>query len=611
MRKYFFALAALVVLPLVAPAQVDLVFRKAVGDADATAAQFLNDNNARGGAINLASTYAGGRSLIMPTLGGSNNVRVISPATGAQLGELNSTGVVAAATTRRINAAAVAADGSIYVCSLSVSGNDFYVYRWADDANTTVPTVVVNVPAVTQRTGDHIDVWQNPADPNNVIIAVVGNAGTAPIRLFTTTDGFATAPTETSVGTVAAIGVAVSGTRVYTKAQSANIRVWDIGTATEVGQILPSAGFSGTTVGLSTALVRGRRYVALASIASGSFFRSEVYDVTDYADTLTPTETPTLVFATPNISNVADAPPLAAFNTNGNATGAVDIKRDGNVVRLFHVATNNIYQHYTYTLPAVPVTIDGTLADGEAYNVADNSAAGIDTNTRDGFGDSAKVERVVAADTNDYIDVFVEGSQHSGNRMYLLIDSDANATTGWRGGAITGATYGEASGLALFGADSVFDGGWDLVVSVGSSGENPPNTLYHTVLAINADGSINTETYLGSTGTAGGTLNGTVRGNAADLTVAYVPGDGPNNGHEYRVPRAWMLNLLAATQYRVALLTGNGGNNFFSNSTIPQNGSTNNLGGTAPITDLTGLVAPVFTYTSTAPTSVESWMLFE
>lgn len=241
------------------------------------------------------------------------------------------------------------------------------------------------------------------------------------------------------------------------------------------------------------------------------------------------------------------------------------------------------------------VVIDGAQNTTERYLAA---FGGVDTNANHSFGDSAKAERVAARNTPTHLNVFVEGSVHSGNRQFILIDTDSNGATGWAGGASGGATFGENTALAQY--SSVAGGGYDLVVMVQGQAGPPADDLEIVVLAFNSDGTTNTEVY--NDGVAEGltaTFTTTVRGNSGTLTAAFVPGDAANNGVEVQIPLAWLLSAPTnGGAYRVAVLNGNGFNNFWSDSTIPQNSNGGNLGfpGTSGITALAALSAPRFSW---------------
>jgi hypothetical protein len=258
----------------------------------------------------------------------------------------------------------------------------------------------------------------------------------------------------------------------------------------------------------------------------------------------------------------------------------------------------------TVTPTPVPIyTVDGVQSNSEPYLAAANSAPGIDTNTRFGFADAAKAERVASFLAPDRLLVFVEGSLHSNNRLYVLIDGDKDAGTGWRGRHPEG-FYSESVALRHFSA--VFDGGWELGFSVSCDGGNPPTTLFVTMLAYNPDGTLASETFLGDVPLSGGLLQAIANGQPGGMLSALTPGDGTNHGVEIAIPRQWLPS--PANGWRIGVLANNGANSFWSNSTIPQNSLPDNIGFTSGVNEgvLAGLTAPTFD----APVTFgDSWMI--
>src|SRR5258706_5252815 len=93
-------------------------------------------NNERG----LA--YGNGHVYLVSRTGG-NNVRILDPLTGADLGGLNVTGISGG--TFAVNMAGTSADGSIYVANLTTAVSataPYKVYKWANEA--AAPTTVIS-----------------------------------------------------------------------------------------------------------------------------------------------------------------------------------------------------------------------------------------------------------------------------------------------------------------------------------------------------------------------------------------------------------------------------------------------------------------------------------
>jgi glycosidase len=276
-------------------------------------------------------------------------------------------------------------------------------------------------------------------------------------------------------------------------------------------------------------------------------------------------------------------------------TSTVEATPTNRVVTIRLYEESGSFADIVYTIPGdneppPPFVVDGVQSGSEAYLVASNAGPGVDTNTRFGFGDSAKVERLASFQTNEYTLIFAEGSLHSANKLFVLVDIDADGATGWRDQHPVG-TFSEAGALRYF--SDVFDGGYELVISIGSTAENPPTSLFVTILAYDAAGALVTESYLGTVPIAGGALPGVIQGRTGSIQVAYTPGDGANNGIEIALPRSWFTATPGS--WRLGALNGNGANNFWSNSTIPQNSLTENIGlAPANAGALADLVAPVF-----------------
>lgn len=254
-------------------------------------------------------------------------------------------------------------------------------------------------------------------------------------------------------------------------------------------------------------------------------------------------------------------------------------------------------------------TIDGDRTGGDGYETALNSAAGVDTNVNFGFGTSAKSESIVSTDDASFLYVHVEGSIHSGNKLFVLVDSDANSATGVSAAPPDG-SFGESNALEFLNAFSV---GFDTVIAVGCEGDNPTTNLYLTLLAYSNTGSptIVDESFAGSTGpTLVGSIADTIRTVNANLGVAFINGDAANHGVELAIPRAWTANPSATTgQYRIQVVNGSGGNNFWSDSAIPQLAASGNIGFTGGPAQarLGGLTAPVWDY---GTTSVGDWNMY-
>lgn len=93
-------------------------------------------NNDRGIAYNPANGH-----LLVASRAGGLNIYVLDGATGAELHKLQVPTDVVTGGTFAINMLAVADDGAVYVANLVTGGTGYRIYRWANDAASTVPTV--------------------------------------------------------------------------------------------------------------------------------------------------------------------------------------------------------------------------------------------------------------------------------------------------------------------------------------------------------------------------------------------------------------------------------------------------------------------------------------
>jgi len=255
---------------------------------------------------------------------------------------------------------------------------------------------------------------------------------------------------------------------------------------------------------------------------------------------------------------------------------------------------------------AIPNTLTGQLSDYSAFSVAINHSLGTDTNGNEGFGATAYSSEVYGYDDPSTLYVFIQGGLTSGNKVFLLIDSDDATGTGFSGVPPTG-TYGETNALTLF--SQIDNGGWDTLVEF--TGNGTVTDINCVVVTYTSGGAVGSENYLGDTTVITNSgFTGTINGSAGMLQFGYNNGDGVGQGLDFAIPRAWLGNYTGNPHYRLAVLNGNGNgglNEYWSNSFIPPlpsgngnlgtNGSGGGSTGTAgTVTNIAGLVAPVFAY---------------
>lgn len=258
---------------------------------------------------------------------------------------------------------------------------------------------------------------------------------------------------------------------------------------------------------------------------------------------------------------------------------------------------------FTGLAPAA-VVVDGALGGGEGYVTAINASPGVDTNVDNHSGGvHAKVERILTADDPGTLHVFIEGDLRNTNGLFVLVDSDNSAGTGFSGAHPDGTTV-HSGALEYFTALPA--GGYDLtlVIRGGSSG-TPSNFEEIHALTYSAAGTLLEEIEISNgTGSLTATLPATVRGIAASLEIGEITGDAPDNGIELGIPKAWLLYQgQAGGSLQVVAMNSNGTFDTWYNSTIPENAlpSGTSIG---PISNpanngvMAGLTAPDFAWQS-------------
>jgi hypothetical protein len=125
---------------LSAQAQVTLTPLSSFGGGDGWLSPGEGGYTFLGTANNERGLAYGNSHLYLVSRSGGNNIRILNPTTGADLGALNNTGISGG--TFAVNTVGVGGDGVIYVGNLTTadaSGSPFRVYSWANESAT--PTV--------------------------------------------------------------------------------------------------------------------------------------------------------------------------------------------------------------------------------------------------------------------------------------------------------------------------------------------------------------------------------------------------------------------------------------------------------------------------------------
>jgi len=279
------------------------------------------DNNQRGLAFNPSTSH-----LLLASRTPTNGIHILNPATGADLGALNMTGVGGQpGETFPMNMIGCGDDGAIYGCNLTTTGNGFTIYRWADENPSTTATIAYGPNSPTgARVGDTFGARRSGT--NTQLIAA--SSGSSVVAVFTTTDGLTfTANTfdVTAAGNVnfANLGLAFgSGETFWAKSTQTSFArqvIFDLTQGTnDVIRLFAPAG-SGVNVNIGVDPVNG----FIAGVIRDTPDNLGLYDISD------PTIAPPLL----------DQEFFGTDNDNGNGTGAVAFDINGG--RVFALNSNN------------------------------------------------------------------------------------------------------------------------------------------------------------------------------------------------------------------------------------------------------------------------------
>jgi hypothetical protein len=268
------------------------------------------DSSQRGLACNPVS----GRLLLVSRTG-SNTVHVLDATNGADLHVLkNGVGLIAGGTFA-VNMIGAADDGAVYVGNLTLDGSTtaFRLYRWADDAPGTAPTVAFSgnpVPALAERWGDTLAV--RGAATNTQIL--IGSRNGTNAALFTTADGttFVPHPLAVSGGTNGMFGLGIAfgaGDTFWGKASGQPLRQIAFDLAAGTGTVVQTTG-SPAVAGTVTAIGVEPAAGLVGGVAVETPDAFQLYELSNNVPVLLATQ------------------PFATDNGNANATGAVDFNGD-------------------------------------------------------------------------------------------------------------------------------------------------------------------------------------------------------------------------------------------------------------------------------------------
>ncbi len=306
--------------------------------------------------------YGNGHLYLVSRAGG-NNVRILNPLTGADLGGLNNTGITGG--TFPVNNIAVGGDGAIYVGNLTTQSttSPYKIYKWATEAS--VPTVAYsgNAGLAASRIGDNLAAIGSGSSTRLAAgyansPAVAGNNGFAiidPTAGTATAVGFAGTPPNAGDFR---LGITFTDSSHVLGDQGSSL-YRDASFSGATGTLLASPAIpdpSGATADrlLAYDILGGKALLAVQSIGDSHV---SIYDVTD------PTA-PVWLVSGNNTSG--------SLTANGNGTGElawgdVIVNVDGSVTQtLYAMSSNQGIQAFTVTVPE-PGTATLALLGGAAW----------------------------------------------------------------------------------------------------------------------------------------------------------------------------------------------------------------------------------------------------
>ena len=327
---------------------------------------FTNDNNVTSIAYNPVTD----RLLVAKR---NDRIFIINPATGAEVGQLNTTGW--GAESFKANKIRVTEDGVIYAFSLALGAGQCKIYRWADQAST--PTLCADF-TVTERCGDSFGM--SGSGTNTILYA--SGAGTTSnavnIYMLNTTNG-------TNFSVESKINIATTG------AQWANRTVEPITNSLTSDLWLKMGGGPARriTVGENTSGVRTGTLAFATTDGVGNGQASNGYGGLKLLTT--PNNNKFLIFAGGNNSNagirtrvlnvtneaavttygVDSLGDVATYVANANGSGDAATKDNGDgTYTIFSLSTNNGLLATKTDTRVLPVTFSSFTAAKRNKTVA-------------------------------------------------------------------------------------------------------------------------------------------------------------------------------------------------------------------------------------------------
>lgn len=247
------------------------------------------------------------------------------------------------------------------------------------------------------------------------------------------------------------------------------------------------------------------------------------------------------------------------------------------------------------------VTVDGTASTSAPENYV---ATANNTNATVGQAGSCTVSGLLArTEGGNTIHLFAEGQLNNTNFVVFLIDSDANAGTGFT----THPNGSSATSNALEYFTAFPDGGgYDLAIALRAGSGGAPTDFSATIISYDSAGAIVDELGTGASSGNPGSISVSVRGNTGNLVAGLDQGGGAGQGIEIGFPSNWLLNSFSGSM-RAACFAVNGTSTVFFDSVVPQLAATGDIAIAVPGDEarLSGLAAPTWSW-ATLPVELDA-----
>jgi hypothetical protein len=385
----------------------------------------------------------------------NDRIFIINPATGAEIGQLNTTGV--GGEILKYNKIRVAEDGAIYAISLAIGAGTCRIYRWSSLGSE--PVLITF--DVTERCGDAFAVSGGGA--NTIIYAAgaanpnAGAAGKHNIYMLNTANGTTFSLESVIEVTTQAVGLSQWANRAIDPvANSLTSDLWingggmparriTVGAKTDgkrpgtlafaipdgVGDGQASVGYGGTRLLITES---GRKLLVFGGGNNNNAgTRMRALDVTDEANVFT--------YGLDSLHKT-DKPSSDAYLTNTNGTGDVSFKKEENgEYTVFWLSTNNGMQATKTGLEILPVTLGKfeALMDNKTAKLFWNTTA--ENNNKGFYIERSKDGQVfdklgfvatLAVDGNSKLPLhyqFEDKSPLQGRSLYRLMQIDRDGKT--------------------------------------------------------------------------------------------------------------------------------------------------------------------------------------